>query len=326
MSEDAISHAGATDCPPVLLLIFNRPDLTERVFEQVRQVQPKSLFIAADGPRPSVFGENQLCEATREVVSQIDWDCEVQTLFRSENLGLKRAVSRAIDWFFEQVDEGIILEDDCVPNRSFFYFCGQMLSRYRHDERIMAISGNNFQEQSDPSGDSYYFSIYNHIWGWATWRRAWRLYDEQMKMWPQLRKSAWLQGLLGDPQVAEYWCRIFDNVCQDRIESWGYVWTFSCWSQSGLTILPKVNLVSNIGFDERATHTRNRNSTVACRPLVDLEFPLKHPLSVVRDYRADLYTSRRNFVGAKSGGSLLARARRKVRAELGKRRQQSKPG
>ena len=169
---------------PILFLIFNRPDTTFKVFEEIRKIKPAKLYIAADGPRPNVIGEEEKCTASRNIIKQVDWDCDVKTLFREKNLGCKIAVSSAISWFFENVEEGIILEDDTFPTQSFFWFCQELLDFYRNDSRIMHISGNNFQLGKIRGEGSYYFSKYNHIWGWATWKRAWRFYDVSLNTFP----------------------------------------------------------------------------------------------------------------------------------------------
>lgn len=282
-------------CPPVLLLIFNRPELTRQVFVRIREARPTQLFVAADGPRADRPGEAERCADARRVVDEVDWPCTVQRLFRDENLGCKKAVSSAIDWFFSHVDAGIILEDDCVPHPTFFRFCAELLARYRDDERVMVISGNNFQKAGWQTPHSYYFSVFNHIWGWATWRRAWQHYDGSLTEWPRLRQTSWLSGLFGSDVAANYWRGIFDMAHAEKIDSWGYAWTYSCWIQNGLAILPAQNLVTNIGFGPDATHTRNATSETANRPVAAAEFPLRHPLVMVRDYVADRYTSEHHF-------------------------------
>lgn len=280
--------------PPVLLVTFNRPNLTRRVFERIREATPPQLFVAGDGPRSEVPGDRKRCTRTRHVATQVDWTCELHTLFRETNLGCKRAVSLAIDWFFEHVEAGIILEDDCVPDQSFFRFCARLLVRYREDQRIMAISGNNFQEGSDGRHCSYYFSRYPHCWGWATWDRAWRHYDGEMALWPSIRDGAWLNTVFSSPRAVRYWTRLFDRTYRGKIDSWAYPWTLSCWAQSGLTILPRVNLVSNIGFGADATHTA-RSHPAAGMPMRRMEFPLRHPLFVMRDAEADRFTQAEHF-------------------------------
>ena len=274
---------------PVLFLIFNRPDTTKRVFEAVRKAKPPKLFVVADGPRPDRPGEWEKCQKVREIVTAVDWDCEVKTLFRDTNLGCKVGVSRAIDWFFQHVEEGIILEDDCLPTQSFFRFCQELLERYRYDERVMMISGNNFQFGRQCGSYSYYFTKYTHIWGWASWKRAWKFYDVNMNLWPEIKKKGLLKGLVNNPKEMNYWEQIFDRVHASKIDTWDYQWTFCCWVQNGLSVLPKVNLVSNIGLGIESTHT-HKDSPLANMPVLPMEFPLKHPPFLLCDSKADSIT------------------------------------
>jgi len=279
----------------VLLLIFNRPIITRKIFESIRIAKPFKLYIAADGPRVDQNGESKLCEESRNITNHIDWDCEVKTLFRDTNLGCRTAVSSAIDWFFENEEEGIILEDDCLPSQSFFWYCQELLNYHRTDQRIMAISGSNFQACKKVTDYSYYFSRYNHCWGWASWRRAWKYYDHDMTHWHDFDKVQGLQALSdGNKYFEKYWTRIFNSVSENRINSWAYRWTFSCWSQGGLTCLPEVNLVQNIGFSKSATHTKNmrKNQAMYCE---EIAFPLRHPQIIVRNAVADQFTDKSHF-------------------------------
>ena len=279
-----------TVCPPVLVLAFNRPDTTRRVLESLRAARPGEVFFAVDGPRAQRDAERKRVMEVRRLADAIDWDCRIHTLFREENLGCKLAVSQAITWFFSEVESGIILEDDCIAHPSFFRFAAELLARYEGDERISMISGDNFQGRRPRSEYSYYFSRYTHIWGWATWRRAWRLYDHQMKRWPELREAGWLSKMLGNRAAVDYWRRIFDETYGEKNSSWAYRWTFSAWTHGALTILPNVNLVSNIGFGATATHTLIRYRSGAALPVRPMEFPLKHPPACVRDEDADAHT------------------------------------
>jgi hypothetical protein len=300
-------------CPPVLILAFNRPDTTARVFEALRAVKPPRIFFAVDGPRPEKAGDAERVAKVREFASTVDWQSDVRTLFRPRNLGCKHAVSQAITWFFEHVEDGIVMEDDCVSHPSFFPFARELLERYRNDERVMAISGNNFLHGARGPQYSYYFSRYLHIWGWATWRRAWRLYDHGMRQWPELRNSGWLMGLLGDRAAASYWTRIFDDTHGERNMSWGYRWMYSAWRQRGLSINPCVNLVSNIGFGDAATHTVQHESPLASLPVQPMEFPLRHPPDVMRDEKADRYTERNVYLVPSRWRSIASRARKLLR-------------
>jgi hypothetical protein len=289
---------------PVLFLIFNRPDSTQVVFNEIRKVKPKQLFIAADGPRKNHQEDNVLCQKTRAIIDKVDWDCTVTTLFRNENLGCKYAVSSAIDWFFSNVEEGIILEDDCVPNQSFFPFCQELLEKYRDDARIMMISGNNFQFGRNRTQFSYYFSRYFHIWGWATWKRAWDHYDIKMELWPKIKKDGWLNDILQDTNAEKKWEMIFDDTYKNKINTWDYQWAFSCWIQGGLSILPNQNLVSNIGFDVMGTHTKG-DSIFSKLPTKNIKFPLMHPYYVIRDLKSDKYSEKVWFSTSGSLKSLL---------------------
>ena len=274
---------------PVAFIIFNRPDMTARVFEAIRQAEPPQLLVIADGPRPDQPGDVEKCAAARSVVDQVDWPCEVLTNYSEVNLGCKRRVSSGLDWVFETVEEAIILEDDCLPHPSFFRFCEELLERYRDDERVAMISGDNFQFGRSCTAYSYYFSRYTHIWGWASWRRAWNNYDVDMELWPQIRDGNWLNDLLHDGKLVRYWTNIFERVYRGEIDTWDYQWAFVCLMHRGFTILPSVNLVSNIGFAMDATHTDSR-SRLSALEICEMKFPLKHPPFLICDSQADKYT------------------------------------
>jgi hypothetical protein len=275
--------------PPVLLLVFNRPDHLRSVMAALRLAKPKKLYVAADGPRQKA-GEFEACEEARAVATQIDWQCDVQTLFRDGNLGCRVAVSTAIDWFFTCEEQGIILEDDCVPSQSFFPYCADLLERYRGDTRVMCVSGDNFQQGRQVTQHSYYFSKYMHCWGWATWRRAWALYDRDMALWPEFKAANGLRALSdGNPEFESAWSRTLDSSYLNKIDSWAYRYLFSCWANNGLTCLPAKNLVSNIGFDEKSTHTKNSQSSDSRIAACEINFPLSHPPAVFRNADADKF-------------------------------------
>lgn len=269
--------------PPILFLVFNRPDLAQRVFERIRAARPTRLFIAADGPRPDHPDDIQACRETRLLVEQVDWPCEVKTLFREKNLGCRLAVESAITWFFEHEEAGIILEDDCLPDPSFFPFCSELLNRYKDDTQVMSVSGDCFFPDEFISESSYTFMIYVHIWGWATWRRAWKQYDPSLKGLKELCVRKWLNKLLNSTAAAEYWAEILRRYMAGEINTWDYPWLFSCWLHRGLSVVPTVNLVSNIGFDSRGTHTDGAASSKTGHPLGQISFPLQHPMRVTRD-------------------------------------------
>lgn len=277
---------------PVAFIIFNRPDTTARVFEAIRQAKPPLLLIIADGARASKLGEAEKCAATRAVIDGIDWDCEVRTNYSDVNLGCKRRVSSGIDWVFEQVEEAIILEDDCLPHPTFFGYCEELLDKYKDDTRIMSISGINFQFGRKRNSDSYYFSRYNHVWGWATWKRAWKHYDVDLELWNIVRDGGWLDDILGDNSIVRKWQETFQSVYDGKVDTWDYQWVFACWIQSGMTILPNVNLISNIGFGIDATHTVNISDELANLPVEAISLPLQHPEFITRNTNADKYFER----------------------------------
>lgn len=281
--------------PPVALLVFNRPQQTKAVFEAIRQAQPDTLLIVADGARSDRPHEIEQCAAVQGIVDGVDWDCEVLKNVSEVNLGCKNRVSSGLEWVFSQVEEAMILEDDCLPTPSFFSYCASLLDRYRDEMKIMHISGDNFQP-CRRTRYSYYFSRYTHIWGWATWRRAWQNYDVAMSNWPEMRSSGLLNSVCDDPLEAAYWTQIFDQVAAGLIDTWDYQWLYHCWVQHGLSILPEVNLVTNIGFGEGATHTHAVDSPMANLPTTDL-WEIEHPKFISRSQMADRYTFDHVFGG-----------------------------
>ena len=243
---------------PVLLLIFNRPESTVIVFEKIRQQKPSKLYIAADGPRKNKDGEYAICDMTRRlVIESIDWDCEVKILFREENLGCGKAPSDAISWFFNQEEEGVILEDDCVPNESFFVFCAASLEYYRDNPQIMHISGADLNDDIKPDKTTYYFSKYPLVWGWATWKRAWESYRYQPDT-KYYRK--YIRSAFSDPFERRLWTTVLRSVSVHNLDAWDYQWMFAIWKADGLCINTNYNFVLNIGFNELATHTNYKSS------------------------------------------------------------------
>ncbi|MBF2066615.1 MAG: glycosyltransferase family 2 protein [Calothrix sp. C42_A2020_038] len=295
---------------PVAFLIFNRPDLTNIVFEAIREAKPQKLLVVADGPR---FPEEaEKCEKARAVIQKIDWDCEVLTNFSETNMGCKRRVSSGLDWVFSEVEEAIILEDDCLPAPSFFNFCQTLLERYRYDERIVMIGGTNYQLNQSRTESSYYFSKYAHIWGWASWRRAWKHYDVDIKTWPEYKKQNAISSICEDSYEQKYWTSIFDDVFKGNVDTWDYQWVYTCWSQNGLSIIPNYNLISNVGFRPDATHVPCE-SPWANLPTSDIH-EINHPLFVYRNKIADDYTFAHHYGGnsLKQKNNFLSRCKRKV--------------
>jgi hypothetical protein len=273
----------------VALIIFNRPDVTAQVAEAIAKARPPQVFVMADGPRSDRPGEAEKCAAARAVVDRIDWHCEVVKKYSDVNLGCGRAPATGIDWVFEQTDRAVILEDDCLPHPTFFRYSDDLLDRYRDDERIMQIAGSNFQRGHKRGNASYFFSRFKICWGWATWRRAWQHMDMGVKLWPELRDTSWLIDLVGDARAAQYWAAKFEGAYRagGSIDYWDYQWLFATWARNGLCIMPNVNLISNIGFGEDATHTTWTGSKWANLPLAEMPFPLQHPSCVLPDKQAD---------------------------------------
>ncbi|HVF81490.1 MAG TPA: hypothetical protein VM884_06135 [Flavisolibacter sp.] len=273
---------------PILFLIFNRPDVSCVVFDQLKKAKPKRLFVAADGPRYWVPGEKEKCEETRKIINSIGPDCEVKTLFRDNNLGCRLAVSSAISWFFNEVEEGIILEDDCYPDLSFLPYCQQLLIKYRDVEEVKLIGGNNFQNGIMRGPGSYYFSHYPEIWGWASWRRAWQQYNLELSDVEETFASGSFDDVFKTKKEREYWFQKFLQTKNGEIDTWDYQLTYSILKNGGIAITPQVNLVKNIGLHNNPTHASLADSkkTPEMRPIT---FPLVHPQMIV-DKTADHYT------------------------------------
>jgi len=273
---------------PILFLIFNRQDTTTQVFEAIKNIKPAHLYIAADGPRMAKPCEFEKCQETRNIVlNGIDWDCEVKTFFRDDNLGCGKAVSSAITWFFENVEEGIILEDDCLPHPDFFPYCATLLERYKDNSQIMFIGGGNFQNGIQRGDSSYYFSAYSHVWGWASWRRAWEKYDFTLESISYEKFEDILSIYFQSEKVKESWKLIFNKMKNNMIDTWDFQLAFSIWANNGICIIPNVNLISNIGFGEDATHTL-AISEVANMPTLGI-IPLQHLQNILIDKKADKY-------------------------------------
>lgn len=275
----------------VLFIIFNRPDTTVRVFNEIKKIKPARLYVAADGARTDVAGESERVAQSRKIIEMIDWECDLKTLYRDDNLGCKIAPSSAIDWFFEQEDEGIILEDDCLPNLSFFTFCEQMLQKYRHDERIWHISGVNFQNGIKRGDGSYYFSHYCLIWGWATWKRAWQHYDVSIASLPKFIENQDIKQLFNKRQMQNHWLEQFRLVYENQLDAWDHQWTYTLLTHHALSIVPNVNLISNIGFGAGATHTLDNGSKFANIKQAELT-QINAPQFMIRNQEADDYSSK----------------------------------
>ena len=299
---------------PILFLIFRRPHTTEKVFEKIKKVKPKKLYIAADGPRGWVPGEAEKVQATRKyVLDNIDWECEVKTLFRDKNLGCGKAVSEAINWFFENEEKGIVLEDDTVPSLSFFSFCKILLEKYKYEKKVWHISACNFMYQPKNNGD-YFFSALPFIWGWATWATRWKFYDFEMK---NLNDDNFIKNYWKGLDYI-YWKKIFLKMKNKEIDTWDYQWCFTVWFYKGLAILPKVNMVENIGFGELSTHILKKTFKVELIAK-DMEIK-KHPSGISRNIEADRYFMNniflpkepRGFIGLITYGTKIGKILQKI--------------
>jgi hypothetical protein len=293
---------------PVLLIIYKRPDLTRRALAAIAAANPPRIYVAADGPRNDT--EAAACNAARAAVDEVA-GIEVVKNFADQNLGCGVRVHTAITWALAHSEEIVILEDDCVPNASFFRFCNEMLETYRGDERVMHVSGDNFVGRESSGPYSYYFSKYTHASGWATWRRAWRHFDWTMARWPELKAAGVIEAWHSDPYERRYWTEMFDRLHRGDREVWDLQWNFACWSQGGLAVLPSVNLVVNDGWGPDATHTKTALAWPASEELADA---IVHPPYVVRNVAADALTFDRNFGGAamREYDSPRARLRRRL--------------
>ena len=281
---------------PILLIAWRRPHTLHQVIDAIRQVKPTRLYVACDGPSSDRSGEFEKVLATKKVIEdEINWLCHVERLYSETNQGCRMGVSRAISWFFDQVDEGIILEDDCVPHPDFFTYCSTLLERYRQDTRVWCISGNNFQNGKWRGDGNYYFGCIPLIWGWATWRSRWQYYDAELTQWPSLRDSGLLESIFKDPMERKYWSSIWQRLWdQGKPDTWDYQWTFTCLANGGLTTLPNRNLVSNVGFGEDATHTTGDAINTVISEGVDAN---QHPSFLLRNVAADRYTFDHHFGG-----------------------------
>ena len=277
---------------PVLFLIFNRPEFTFQSFKKIKELRPSKLYIAADGPRKNKSGEKEKCDLARSIVKDIDWPCDIKTLFRDNNLGCKLAVSSAIDWLFTFEEDGIILEDDCAADATFFQFCEKMLERYKTEDRIMMICGSNYLYGSEKYPlpefeNSYFFSDYYPIWGWATWKRAWNFYNVDISSWESKRKRGDLYWLFPIKRLANHYKGMFDIVQYEGFNTWDIQWWYACIFNNGLSIVPKYNLIQNIGSE--GVHTATQGQSFLNMPVIPLDCEtLKHPDFIYPQYDYNL--------------------------------------
>lgn len=273
---------------PVVLTVFNRPDATARVFERIAQARPPKLLIVADGPRESNLSDIEKCRKVREIVKKVDWPCEVFRNYSDKNLGAKMRIVTGLDWAFSIVEEAIILQDDNLPHPTFFRFCEELLKKYRNNERVAAINGHNLLVGRNKNSYSYYFSLFLQVEGWATWKRFWVNYDVGIKKWPELRDTDWLEKVLGERGIVyDYWKNVFDLMYKEKIQTWDYQLVFAAWIQNSFAAIPRINLVSNIGFGLNKGNNIGRWHKYAGMKTGSMQFPLHHPPVVTEDKKID---------------------------------------
>ena len=274
---------------PILFIVFNRPSTTKQVFDRIRLIKPKYLYVAADGPRVNNSSDIQNCNQVKSIINEIDWDCELKTLYRDENLGCGKGVSQAISWFFNQVEYGIILEDDCLPDISFFQFAQEMLIKYENNQHIMIVAGTNPIADKFPMKTSYTFGYTAGIWGWASWKRAWNYYNYTIPEWSNPEVQAQFINFTNNPIWENQFIDGLNKVNKGLLDTWDYQWLFYRMVNNGMGIIPKTNLISNIGFGSLATHTFEENHEMANKSTNSLTFPLIHPNYIIPNNNYDSF-------------------------------------
>jgi len=280
---------------PILLLIFNRPELLKQVFKEIRKIKPLKLYVAADGPRENYPADQEKCRSARKIIENIDWPCQVFKLYRDRNLNCKLAITPAIDWFFKQEKEGIILEDDCVPNKSFFKFCADLLEKYRDNEKIMHIAGTNLQANYWRGDGTYFFSQIPVIVGWATWQRAWKFYDINMKNWPLFLKQNKIASISDNKKIRRFALKKLNHAYKNDLDEWDYQWILTIWLQNGLAIIPNINLITNIGYNLEATHTKHLDQQANLANNIEIK-EIIHPSFILPDKEADIFTYKTHYL------------------------------
>jgi hypothetical protein len=274
---------------PVVLIIYHRPEMVANIIGSLRTVKPSKIFVIADGPKNRK--DKQKCEETRELIKLINWECKIYKNYSSKNLGLRKRVVSGLNWVFSKVDRVIILEDDLVIHKDFYKFCEQMLERYKNNSDIISIAGNNFIFGKHRIKASYFFSRYTYSWGWATWRSRWKLYKDNMNDWPRLKRQGSLKSVIKGSWRYIYWTKIFDLTYRRIIDSWAYCFMYTSFVHKKYTVVPIVNLVSNVGAGKSATHTSVKSKALYV-DIQNLAFPLKHPKKVEQDLVADSITEK----------------------------------
>tara|TARA_B100000989_G_scaffold198747_1_gene150192 strand:- start:14130 stop:15095 length:966 start_codon:yes stop_codon:yes gene_type:complete len=282
---------------PVIILLFNRPLETNTLFEHLEKVKPKKIYINQDGPRDNNKEDILLCNEVEKIFSKPKWNCEIFINQNKNNKGCRESVSKGLNWFFEKEEKGIILEDDCIPAKSFFNFSEKMLEKYKNEKKIYTISGSNFQNNQIIGKADYYFSKYAHCWGWSTWRDAWKKYDTNMTFWNEWKQSSHWKNLHNNQLEQKYWQKIFDLVSKKKIDSWAYVWLASIWYKNGINIIPNKNLIVNIGFNKNATHTNINQNKHKKSTFSEFESKITDPIEIVISKEADKFVFKNHFKG-----------------------------
>lgn len=271
---------------PVVIFIYKRSDNLKKIISVLRKIHPTSLYIVSDGSK-YIEEKVKVDQTIRIIESLINWECEINKNYSNINLGLKERFRSGIDWVFEHTDSAIFIEDDCIPDPTFFQFCDELLEKYKDDERIFSISGNNFLFGKARSKESYYFSRYPHVWGWATWKRVWDKYDSNISDWPELRQVGLLNKVFPNNFfIRKFWTYIFDRLYAGKINTWDYQLTYLSFKNNGLNIIPSVNLVTNVGYGKDSTNIKSKNQTIGV-PTHSMEFPLIHPKNIIASMSND---------------------------------------
>jgi hypothetical protein len=296
---------------PVLFIIYNRPAHTKKVLEVLEVLQPAKLYVAADGPKENTI-DKKLCEETRGIIDTISWPCIIKKKFNQINLSCKVSVSESISWFFENEEMGVILEDDCVPDLSFFSFCKELLNKFRNDKSVMHINGSNFilDKNFNFGNESYYYSRLPHPWGWASWRRAWSLYDIKMSQFDTFLKKDRLRLVIKNKNYRLKWYQLLEQAKNNKINTWDYQWFYSIWLNSGIVITPVVNLITNIGFGEQATNTKYTSTKMGNRRRYSLK-EIRHPKEIKVNEVADAYATHVKMTDG--SGNFFQKVKEKIR-------------
>lgn len=278
----------SNDFPAVAVFIFNRPELASKLLEILRRVRPSKLYVISDGSRIARSDDLIKVQKSREVFNSIDWECNVQFNYSDRNLGSKWRIISGIEWVLSQEEMAIFLEDDCLPDESFFIFCNELLKRYKLDLNVGMISGNNFISDSLISKNSYTFSNFYNCWGWATWSNRWfNHFDPEIKSWPKFSKSEDFYLIAKSFFLRLYWRNIYTKIYKGEMQTaWDYQWMLANWSAKRVSIVPSFNLVSNVGFGEDATHTTEITDMINL-PSNRMKFPLIHPKEIHADNTFD---------------------------------------